>query len=449
MIEINKIYEMDCLSGLKLLKDNSIDCCVTSPPYFNQRNYQTEKWIGGDENCRHENTEFRLQGNQLKNKQETDVGCISFKDKCDQCGAVREDKQIGLEKTLQEYVDNLVEIFEEVKRVLKPTGQLWLNIGDTYSNYKSGKIIDQTISGNKKSHRMDADDAHHRNPTLLKSQGFKNKDLMMVPARVAIALQESGWYLRNDIIWAKATSGLERNGTCMPESVNDRFVSAHEHIFLLTKNDKYFFDAHAVKESINSDSIRRSKAAFTVNKLTNVNGNFENRSHDYLETGLSNMRNVWRINLQPGSSGQHIAGYPEKIPEYCIKSGTSEYGCCKECGKSFSRILEKTHDLNVSWAPGSRDYHKLETSKGRHGKTSSFLTDTVQSFKTTGWEKTCKCETDEIVPPIVLDPFMGSGTTALVACKLGRNFIGFELNPEYIKFANKRIKFNKFEKIFF
>lgn len=440
MLESNKIYQTDCLSGLKLLPDNSVDCCVTSPPYFNQRNYGTAEWIGGDEKCKHEQLPTLLNRNQNKNKKETVEGCVVYKDECSICGAIKKDKQIGLETTLQEYIDNLVEIFEEVKRVLKPTGQLWLNIGDTYSNFKSGKIIEQTISANKKVRAIDAEDAHHRNPELLKKQGFKNKDLMMVPARLAIALQESGWYLRNDIIWAKATSGMERNGSCMPESVKDRFVSAHEHIFLLTKNDRYFFDAHAVKEPINEDSILRSKRGFLTNKLTDINGNFENRSHEYIESGLANMRNVWRINLQPGSSGEHIAGYPEKLVEPCVKAGTSEYGCCKDCGKPYDRILEKTHDLNVSWAPGTRDYHKLEISKGRHGGTSSFLTDTVQQFKSSGWQKTCKCETDEIVPAIVLDPFMGSGTTAFTSLKLGRKFIGFELNENYIKFANERIR---------
>lgn len=325
--------------------------------------------------------------------------------------------EIGLESTLKEYIDNLVEIFEEVKRVLKPSGTFWLNIGDTYSNFKDCGSTPQSIT-KKDSHSIEKGSNHSNDSKLLTSQGFKDKDLMMVPARLAIALQESGWFLRQDIIWAKATSGKERSGSCMPESVKDRFVSAHEHIFLLTKKSKYYFDSHAVKEAIN------------------------------VEDDLGNMRNVWRVNLSPGSSGQHIAGYPEKLVEPCVKSGTSEFGCCSECGKPHERILERMEDLSYDRNPGIR-HHKLEISQGRLGKSSTFLTDSVQKFKSIGWKKTCKCESEEVVPSIVLDPFMGSGTTALVSLKLGRNFIGFDLNPEYIEFAKNRIiQFNSEKRYF-
>lgn len=447
MLELNKIYQMDCLSGLKLLPDNSIDCCVTSPPYFNQRNYGTAGWSGGDENCNHESVRYRIgeNNNTLKNKKETSDVCIGYKNKCTDCGAVKEDMQIGLETTLQEYIDNLVEIFEEVKRVLKPTGQLWLNIGDTYSNFKDCKSTKQTLSNREGVHEIEKGLSHFRDTKLLKSQGFKNKDLMMVPARLAIALQESGWYLRNDIIWAKATSGLERNGSCMPESVKDRFVSAHEHMFLLTKNDRYYFDSFAVKEPINNIGKARP---YSTKKQTGNRNDTERMFHPEDSDGLANMRNVWRINLQPGSSGEHIAGYPEKLVEPCVKAGTSEYGCCKDCGKPYERILESKKLKRSELSIESVNYRPNDYS----GKYSDINGKGDAGFNETifvGWQKTCKCETDEVVPAIVLDPFMGSGTTAYTSLKLGRNFIGFELNSKYIEFANNRIKFDKYEKRYF
>lgn len=400
MLELNKIHQMDCLSGLKLLPDNSIDCCVTSPPYFGLRSY-------------------------LEN----------------------EDREIGKEKTLPEYIANLVEIFEEVRRVLKPTGTCWINIGDSYSGSGKGRNPDGTTHTSALSAKQGTNGSVVGNiKGGFKPDGIKRKELMNVPHRLVFALSDAGWYHRQTIIWAKATSGLERNGSSMPESVTDRFSQSFEYVFLLTKKDKYFFDAHAVKEPINN--IGKARPYSTKKQTGNRNDTDRIFNPDECD-GLANMRNVWRINLQPGSSGQHIAGYPEKLVEPCVKAGTSEYGCCKDCGKPYERILEKTGDLNVSWAPGTRDYHKLETSKGRHGETSSFMTDTVQQFQSKGWQKTCKCETDEVVPSIVLDVFMGSGTTAFTALKLGRNFIGFELNSKYIEFANDRIKFDKYEKRYF
>lgn len=435
---INKIIHGNCLDELKKLPDNSIDCCVTSPPYYALRDYGTAKWSGGDENCDHKNSRSRGADFNEDSKQKTVKGSRpNLKFICE-CGAIREDSQIGLEPILQEYIDNMVEICEEVRRVLKPTGTFWLNIGDTYSNYKDNKTTKQTISKREGVHEIEKGQSHSRNPKSLKEQGFKNKELMGVPWRLAFALSDAGWYLRQDIIWAKATSGQERNGNCMPESINDRMTKSHEYIFLLTKKDKYYFDNYAVKEPLNI--LTASKSKFGGHKYSSERNDKDRRYDVDQLDGLGNMRSVWRINLQPGSSGQHIAGYPEKLPYYCIKAGSSEKGCCADCGKPYVRILEAVGKINHSWAPGTRDFHKLEQSKGRHGSTSAFLTDETVNYKSVGWQKSCNCETNEIVPSIILDPFMGSGTTAKVALEMGRNFIGFELNEEYIEFANNRIE---------
>ena len=377
------------MDELKKLPDNCIDCCVTSPPYYALRDYKAAG-------------------------------------------------QIGLESTLHEYIDNMVQICEEIRRVLKPTGTFWLNIGDTYSNHKDDKTTKQTISNREGVHEIEKGQSHSRNSKSLKKQGFKNKELMGVPWRLAFALSDAGWYLRQDIIWAKATSGQERNGNCMPESINDRMTKSHEYIFLLTKKDKYYFDNYAVKEPLNI--LTASKSKFGGHKYSSERNDKDRRYDVDQLDGLGNMRSVWRINLQPGSSGQHIAGYPEKLPYYCIKAGSSEKGCCADCGKPYVRILEDVGKINHSWAPGTRDFHKLEQSKGRHGSTSAFLTDETVNYKSAGWQKSCNCETNEIVPSIILDPFMGSGTTAKVALELGRKFVGFELNEEYIDFANNRIE---------
>lgn len=387
-MEINKIYHGNSFDLIKQLPDESIDCIVTSPPYFGLRNYDVEG-------------------------------------------------QIGLESTLQEYINKLVNLFEECRRTLKSTGTFWLNIGDTYSNYKDCKSTKQTISSKKGVHEIPIGKSHSRNSKLLKSQSFKNKELMNVPHRLVLALSDAGWYHRQTIVWAKATSGEERRGSCMPESVNDRLTQSFEYIFLLTKKDRYYFDNYAIKEPLNK--LQTSKSKFGGQKYGSKRKD-TNREYDVEQLGgLGNMRNVWRINLQPGSSGQHPAGFPEKIPFNCIKAGSSEKGCCAECGKPYKRLLEKDGVINHSWAPGTRDQHKVQKTQENIGVTSSLLTDQSVNYISVGWEKSCNCETGEIVPSIILDPFMGSGTTAKVALELNRNFVGFELNGEYLTFANNRI----------
>ncbi|NLZ53396.1 MAG: site-specific DNA-methyltransferase, partial [Thermoanaerobacteraceae bacterium] len=190
---------MDCLEGLKLLDDNSIDCCVTSPPYYGLRDYGV-------------------------------------------------DGQIGLENTLEKYIKNLVIVFREVKRVLKDEGTLWLNLGDSYAG--SGKGQWEYGKGQKEVYVPTKDSPQCKLPKVPAS--LKPKDLMGIPWRVAFALQEDGWYLRQDIIWHKPNA--------MPESVKDRCTKAHEYIFLLSKNRKYYFDNEAIKEDAKPESEKRYKS---------------------------------------------------------------------------------------------------------------------------------------------------------------------------------------------
>ena len=238
MIDINdfKILHGNSLEKLKELPDCSIDCCVTSPPYYGLRDYGTGHWEGGDPNCNHARdnkiNENCITGHSSMAKNGEYVGDAIYKSVCPKCGAIRIDEQIGLEESPEEYIENLVNVFREVKRVLKDDGTLWVNIGDSYAGSGKGRNADGSASGGEfqQSNRGTMDG------TLFKSNDgqAKPKDLIGIPWMLAFALRNDGWYLRQDIIWEKPNA--------MPESVLDRFTKSHEYIFLLSKNPKYYFD---------------------------------------------------------------------------------------------------------------------------------------------------------------------------------------------------------------
>jgi DNA modification methylase len=321
-MEINKIYTGDNRTILKTFEDKSVNCIVTSPPYYGLRDY----------------------GNEA---------------------------QIGLEETPEAYISTMVDVFTECKRVLKDNGTLWLNIGDSYAA-NTGYQVEQSIRGGN-----DFVNAGQNNGKSVKPpKGLKPKDLIGIPWLLAFALRSSGWYLRQDIIWHKPNP--------MPESVTDRCTKAHEYIFLLSKSAKYYYDAEAIKqESLNpDDDLRRMMQQKEDNKSNPDNLKnglrikneksqiFGSRSghsgNHFYDTGKANKRSVWTITTKPFSEA-HFATFPEDLIVDCIKAGCPENG-------------------------------------------------------------------------IILDPFMGAGTTALVASKLNRNFIGIELNPEYVKIAEKRLQ---------
>ena len=243
MFEKNN-YEIllgNCIDKLKELTDDSVQTCITSPPYYGLRDYGTGRWVGGDPNCNHfrENKKGNSTstGHKAMFESGNAVGDAIYKKVCPICGAVRVDEQIGLEETPEEYIDNLVQVFHEIKRVLKDDGTLWVNIGDSYNGYK----------GNAVSQYNDSDyvGGHGFHPTResgygLECKNLKPKDLIGIPWMLAFALRADGWYLRQDIIWQKPNP--------MPESVTDRCTKSHEYIFLLSKNEKYYFDNDAIKE---------------------------------------------------------------------------------------------------------------------------------------------------------------------------------------------------------
>lgn len=310
-----RIIDGDCRLALKTLPSQSVQCVVTSPPYFGLRDYQ--------------------------------------------CAG-----QIGREPTPTEYVAELVAVFREVWRVLRDDGTLWLNLGDSYASAPLMRL--------------------------------KPKDLMMIPARVAIALQEDGWYLRSSIIWHKPNP--------MPESVTDRPTKSHEDIFLLTKKPNYFYDAEAIKEPGTIPAgTKGAKGSAKRFAMPGVNS----RPPEYkIYDGTRNARSVWTIATAPFAEA-HFATFPTELAERCIKAGTSERGACPTCGAPWKRKTQKPTDDRAT--------------------------------ATIGWTTTCRCPPAKPVPCVCMDLFGGAGTVGLVADRLQRNSIIIELNLDYAEIARHRI----------
>lgn len=294
---LNKIYYIDALEGLKQLDDESIDCIVTSPPYWKLRDYGVEG-------------------------------------------------QLGQENHFNEYIEKLLIIFNECKRVLKKSGTCWVNIGDTYSSNSS--------------YSKGGRAGYERKEGMFKHKPLQEKSLCLIPQRFSIAMVDNGWICRNEIIWHK------RN--CIPSSVRDRFTVDFEHLFFFVKSKKYWFEKQ-LEEYTNplnrwgGDELKATNKSFW-DKNT---GQIFYRERNMRPNPLGrNKRCVWSINTKPFPDA-HFAVFPTELIEIPIKAGCPEKG-------------------------------------------------------------------------IVLDPFMGSGTTALVTKQQNKNYMGFELNPEYIKIAEKRLK---------
>jgi len=368
----NTILCGDALEQLKRVPDKHVQMCVTSPPYFGLRDYLTASWEGGDDSCNHYRDS--KQSASCNTGQKNVVGSIGdgiYKDVCRKCGAVRIDKQIGLEESPEKYIDNLVNVFREVKRVLKDDGTLWLNIGDSYYNYRLGKgqglSTAQAITNGKRN--LPEEICPRRGN---KFSNIKEKDLIGIPWMLAFALRADGWYLRCDIIWSKL------NG--IPESVKDRPTRSHEYIFLLSKNKNYYYDNEAIKEPCAESTIPRLFRAIKNSKYCKV------------------------------AYGQTIQG------------------------------INKPREKVVALFPDGKIDKKYEMRNKR-----SVWSVSIKPFKDAHF---ATYPPDLIIPPIlagskkgdiVLDPFGGAGTTGIIAKRYEREYLLIELNPEYIKMAQKRI----------
>ena len=479
----NRVFLGSC-EHMDDIPSESVHMCITSPPYWGLRDYHV-------------------------------------------------DEQVGMEPTPQEYVDRLVRVFREVKRVLRPDGTLWLNLGDTYASSATGA---HGITGGRDKSTLSGDlpplgiMGHKR--TSPSQYGAKPKDLVGIPWLTAFALRDDGWYLRSDIIWHKPNP--------MPSSVDDRCTSSHEYIFMLSKKKNYFYDADAIREPLKAiaqyadtgsqigtsgaggdnrtysgrrwyprPAMNRAVQLAEKHGLTDEHlaaiksigfaadpgkthtaqsrGNErydphmmelaqearaklgayyrefmspimwtpgtqrtqqgcdgqmvhpDGISHDLSNPWLgANKRDVWSIN-PAGYDGAHFAVFPEELVRTCILAGSSAQGVCENCGaptvRKIERIVGDQHD-NIA-----DPTYKYETGgKGNSRDPSSFFAQALSTYRgTAGWEPSCSCAAGKMVPAVILDPFMGSGTTARVAIELGRNYVGYELSPSYHALIEARL----------
>ncbi len=341
------LYIGDALDVLRTLPDESVQTCVTSPPYYALRDYQTARWVGGDPNCNHRSPTMRAGRNENRATLAGSVATnsaqlvLAANAACGLCDAVRVDAQIGLERTPEEYVAAMVEVFREVRRVLRKDGTCWLNLGDSYARDPRRGVKFQ----NGSTTRLRNQQAEEGNRGVPVPKGLKEKDLVGIPWRVAFALQADGWWLRSDIIWAKPNP--------MPESVTDRPTRSHEYLFLLTKSERYAYDAEAIKEPCavgdagsyfdrgktghhdNQGADKRDKQRL-VGKQTYAG--FNDR-WDASPTQTRNKRDVWTIATEP-FPGAHFAVMPQALVEPCVLAGTSPQAC-PTCGAPWVRVTER------------------------------------------------------------------------------------------------------------
>lgn len=380
------ILNGDAQFMLSVLPSESAHCVVTSPPYYALRDYGVEGQLG----------------------LESRPDCLGWAtgDKCGEC-----------------YICRMVAIFSEVKRVLRSDGVCWLNIGDSYAGSGRGESVhmQSTNKGSMVPHLGQRDG------------GAKPKDMLLVPQRLALALQADGWYVRSDVIWAKKAP--------MPESVQDRPSRSHEYIWMLTKSAKYFYDAEAVK--VPSAYPGDSRLLRTDNTKAFANPDNGSRARTGQPTATTrNLRSVWHVGTSPFSEA-HFATFPPEVPEKCIRAATSERGCCPACGSAWERIVERNlvpgpkaaKTFVIDGRDFAADKNDQGSNRAKHGHKSGYVSANV----TLGWQPTCKCNAGDPVPCVVLDPFSGAGTTGLVARQLGRKYIGIELNPDYVAMSERRI----------
>lgn len=359
--DIPGAYVGDCVELMSKMPEASIHSVVTSPPYWGLRDYGVEG-------------------------------------------------QLGLEDTLDEYLDKMVAVFREVHRVLRDDGTLWLNLGDSYIGSRGGaQGLNGACAGRSTS--------SERYVNEKRGAGLKPKDLAGVPWRVALALQADGWWLRSDIVWSKPT--------CIPESVQDRPTRSHEFIFLMAKSERYYYDAEAIREP--STSERPSGNGFDRPQQRTKNPGSENR---WPLQPTRNKRDVWTVKSIPYREA-HFAVFPPKLIEPCILAGTAPR-VCAACGAPWERVVEVSYDN-----PGNRTTNGPRSLKRRH-ETPGFARRLERRSKTTGWRRSCDCNA-AWTAAVVFDPFFGSGTTGRVAEDNGRDWLGFDINPRYVELQERRM----------
>jgi len=485
------LHQGDVRAVLAGLPAGSVQCVVTSPPYWGLRDYGIEPGVwpaasaergARNAECRHEwgaGGPGRKRDNQhvseapgakgggLKasaaNQTTSSTGAF-----CRLCGAWR--GCLGLEPTPALYVEHLVAVLREVRRVLRDDGTLWLNLGDTYAaarpmpgrtDYQrmyadAGALAKKRVCAEKQSRCKICGRMTRWNGMAWECthgpKGYKPKDLCEIPSDVVRALRADGWWLRSRIPW------LKRNA--MPESTTDRPTSAVEYLFLLTPGPRCFYDGEAVKVDASLKTKCPSQPSRGFKTQANaihpeVSGHgWADADQPYRPNSRARRNSDWffeswqglydegdgplALIVNPAAyKGAHFATFPPKLVDPCIRAGTSEKGCCPTCGAPWERVVERkpVGDWNACRDERLRRGHNA--SDGLSGD--NFYREWVQP-STLGWRPTCDCPAADPVPCLVLDPFAGSGTTLAVALQLGRRAVGIDVKAEYLALAVERIK---------
>jgi len=455
-VKFNRILIGHVLDRVKDIPDESIDMCITSPPYWGLRDYGGDTIVvWGDKDCKHEWGSDIIKQKTSGGQKETNLfkgrnlnGINSQKtlyqgNHCIKCNAWK--GQLGLEPTFNLFVEHLVQIFEAIKPKLTKMGTLWVNLGDTYSG-GGGLGVPQGVHRDTILEKWDLNEHNQKlwktkndrypdNNPQAKLRSVMGKSLIGIPDRFKIAMIDKGWICRNEIIWHKPS--------CMPSSATDRFTVDFEKLFFFSKNKKYYFKQQF--DPIKEESIKRLKRGVSIqNKLHKDNTQTGLQPHTVhnertndpnRETpNTRNKRTVWSINPK-GFKEAHFAVFPEELIKVPIDAGCPEKVCTK-CNKPIETKYEvpmiKNREntrkdkrlIGDNTPAGVKKVERPPSDAGTRPKTETIIS--------------CDCNA-EFRKGVVLDPFMGSGTTAIVANKQGKDWLGIELNPEYVKIAKKRI----------
>lgn len=426
--------------------------CTTSPPYWQQRDYKTGRWEGGDPECQHGRHTGRHQAqgatsqrggrSNVEEQRNESFGRASRPqgklgggmgyvdaaqelgqrlDSCPRCGAVRIDRQLGMEPTPEEYVDNLVAILMHVHRALRDDGLLWLNLGNTYAGSGKGAWLKTNVQ--KETYVPAPGDIPIAGRIPI---GWQSKAMIPIDSMVEVAMSRAGWIQRSRLIWWKPNQ--------MPGSQHDRPTTDYEVVQMYSKKGRYFYDEDAIAEQALNTGGNGSFAGRMGGASDRVSdGGIGSEFVPYRD--MRTARTVWAINTEP-LEDEHYAAYPTELARRCIAASTSEKGHCPKCGAGWKRVVRVNRRKGGKGGPPTRVGDSVRDPGNREDLPKERET---AERETLGWEPGCKCGIAETVPAIVLDPFSGSVRTGIAALRLDRRYYGIELNPSYADMGRLKI----------